>query len=42
MFFLSDGQTIIDPDEFIDSNGSSALFEVPILLLLPETTNFIH
>jgi dienelactone hydrolase len=42
VFIASDGQTIIDPDEFIDPDGSSTLFEVPILLPLPETTNFIH
>jgi hypothetical protein len=42
VFFASDGDTIKDPDEFIDPNGSSSLFETPILLPLPETTNFIH
>jgi hypothetical protein len=36
VFFASDGQSIIDPD------GSDTLFEVPILLPLPETPSFIH
>ena len=41
-FFVSDGQTIIDPDTIIDPGGSSMLFETPIALPLPETTSFIH
>ena len=36
IFLASDGQSIIDPD------GSDTLFEVPILLPLPETPSFIH
>ena len=42
IFLVSDGQTIKDPDDFIDPTGSSRLFEIPLLLPLPETTNFIH
>jgi hypothetical protein len=43
VFFLdSEGQTIIDPDTIIDPNCPSTLVEVPIMLPLPETTNFIH
>jgi hypothetical protein len=36
VFFVSDGQTIIDPD------GSDTLFETPIALPLPEVPSFIH
>jgi hypothetical protein len=34
-FFASNGVTVIDPDD------AGALFEVPIVLPLPETLNFI-
>jgi dienelactone hydrolase len=36
VFLASGGHTIIDPD------GADTLFEVPIPLPLPDTTNFIH
>jgi hypothetical protein len=35
VFLASGGETIIDPD------GASPLFEVPIVLPLPEELNFI-
>jgi hypothetical protein len=34
-FFASNGVTVIDPD------GAGPLFEVPVVLPLPETLNFI-